>query len=134
MSDLTLSTDDGTVTIPLAMLSDPTVRAALAAAFRTADRAASLAEIWAMVDAMVDGEYPGLNVDSCEIEWCSEYDDEGGYYWALAYASLLDADGTPIDNDEVLESFRDGLYEVNMDRESMPDGTYNRLTGLVATR
>ena len=60
MSDLTLSTDDGTVSIPLAMLSDPVVRAALAAAFRTADRAASLAEIWAMVDE----EFPGLNVEA----------------------------------------------------------------------
>jgi hypothetical protein len=123
MSDLTLTTSNGvTVTIPIAVLSDPKVRVALEQAFHAVDRDQALDAIWTMIDA----EFSDLNVQAFEIEWNSEYDDEGGYFWALDSVALYGPNETYIDDDEAQELFRENLYEIDMDRSYLPDGIYKR--------
>lgn len=118
----TVPASDGSITIPFSILSDLRVRRSIDVALAEVDKKRALADIWAMIDE----NWPTLDVQSFSLEWCSEYNDEGGYYWAIGYASLYGPDESYIDDDDAQEDFRDGLYEIDMDQSYLPDGTYSR--------
>ncbi len=117
----TIFTSEGTFQIPLVMLStsDP-LRNALRAANNRVDKSNALEGAWAWLAENAPTS-KGFNV-----EWTSEYDDEGGYFWSASFLIDWGNVDEPDDADDLMYEFSDFMYSIYVDRSFLDDGNYER--------